>query len=113
MKPNKPGKLDVDARFLLANERTLLAWVRTALAIEAGGLALTALHPSNTGQVFGIIILLMGAGVAILGYARFHATDKAIRAHRLPTTGHGPAIGVIGVVVVAVVLAIAQVTVLR
>lgn len=30
---------DVDARFSLANERTYLAWIRTALATTAGGLA--------------------------------------------------------------------------
>lgn len=38
-----------DARFSLANERTFLAWIRTALALLAGGVALEALglgiHP--------------------------------------------------------------------
>ena len=29
---------DPDARFLLANERTLLAYVRTALTLQAGGI---------------------------------------------------------------------------
>ena len=29
--------LDVDARFLLADERTLLAWVRTSLTLLAAG----------------------------------------------------------------------------
>ena len=29
-----------DPRFTLANERTLLAWIRTAMAVAAGGLAL-------------------------------------------------------------------------
>ena len=29
--------MDVDARFLLANERTLLAWVRTSLTLLAAG----------------------------------------------------------------------------
>lgn len=32
-----------DARFTLANERTFLAWIRTALALLAGGVALEAL----------------------------------------------------------------------
>ena len=32
-----------DARFTLANERTFLAWIRTSLALLAGGVALEAL----------------------------------------------------------------------
>jgi uncharacterized membrane protein YidH (DUF202 family) len=32
-----------DPRFTLANERTLLAWIRTALALIAGGVALELL----------------------------------------------------------------------
>ena len=32
-----------DVRFSLANERTFLAWVRTSLALVAGGVALEAL----------------------------------------------------------------------
>ena len=32
-----------DPRFTLANERTFLAWIRTALALIAGGVALEAL----------------------------------------------------------------------
>ena len=32
-----------DARFSLANERTFLAWIRTSLALLAGGVALEAL----------------------------------------------------------------------
>ena len=38
-----PGKIDIDVRFLLANERTLLAWIRTAVTLQAGGLAVTQL----------------------------------------------------------------------
>jgi len=34
---------DPDPRFTLANERTLLAWLRTALALVVAGVALVAL----------------------------------------------------------------------
>ena len=36
--PRRVGR-DPDYRFTLANERTFLAWIRTALALSAGGLA--------------------------------------------------------------------------
>lgn len=102
---------DVDTRFLLANERTLLAWIRTSLAIEAGGVALAAVHKRHS--YLGITILLLGAVVALIGFHRFRAADRAIRKGCLPPAGTGPALQVIGVVVVAVILAIAQVTILR
>ncbi len=102
------NSLDPDIRFLLANERTLLAWVRTSIALEAGGIALTQLHHTSGHNVFGILIVLFGAAVALTGYRRFLVADSSIRAHRLPPRGRGPALQVIGVVAVAVVLAVAQ-----
>ena len=53
-----------DARFSLANERTFLAWIRTGLALLAGGVALEALslgiHP---GFRFAASLLLRVAGL--------------------------------------------------
>lgn len=108
---SKQEKLDVDARFLLANERTLLAWVRTALTIEAGGLALVQINLKH--KFIGIGVLLLGALVAIIGFTRYRAADRAIRAGRLPHAGIGPAVEVAMVVGVAVVLAIAELTFLH
>ncbi|MDT5236302.1 MAG: putative rane protein, partial [Mycobacterium sp.] len=34
---------ELDYRFTLANERTFLAWIRTALALLAGGVAVVQL----------------------------------------------------------------------
>ena len=39
-----------DYRFTLANERTFLAWIRTALALAAGGLGAIALLPDLDGS---------------------------------------------------------------
>jgi len=104
-------QLDVDVRFLLANERTLLAWIRTSLAIQAGGLALAAVHKHQA--YMGITILLLGAAVALIGYHRFRVADRYIRHHRLPPAGNGPKIQVAGIAAIAVILAIAQVTIIR
>jgi putative membrane protein len=107
----KSDQIDVDVRFLLANERTLLAWVRTSLAIQAGGLALALTNKQH--PYLGIIILLLGAGTALIGYHRFVTADRSIRRHHLPPSGNGPTIQVAGIVMVAVGLAIIQLTMLH
>lgn len=111
MQEQKPEEIDVDARFLLANERTLLAWIRTSLAVEAGGIALFSIHRNHS--YMGLSVLLFGAVIALVGYHRFRAADKAIRAHTLPPEGFGPAFQVGLIVIIAVGLSIAQFTILR
>jgi putative membrane protein len=47
--PSEPGDEErdpLDYRFSLANERTFLAWVRTSLALLAGGIALEEIATS-------------------------------------------------------------------
>jgi putative membrane protein len=108
MKRNE--QLDVDIRFLLANERTLLAWIRTALTMQAGGVALAHfVSDSALGFATGISAIIIGAVLAVIGYRRFRAADTAIRAGRLPRMDKGPAFEVALIVLIAVVLAAAQV----
>jgi putative membrane protein len=97
-------RLDVDIRFLLANERTLLAWVRTALTLLAGGVALIYLNP----ELFplGIVLIALGTGAAIVGYRRFEAAERAIRAGRMIPRGRGPALITVGVVIIGLLLII-------
>lgn len=103
-------KLDVDIRFLLANERTLLAWIRTALTMQAGGVALAHfLRDSSLGFATGVSAIILGAVLAVIGYRRFRAAEIAIRAGRLPRADRGPALEVILIVLVAVLLAGMQV----
>lgn len=98
--------LDPDVRFLLANERTLLAWVRTGLALTAGGLILTQLGTHAAAQTsLGIVAILLGAMMTLLGYMRYRAADRAIRAARLPDAGRGVAVQVIAVVAFAIAIA--------
>jgi putative membrane protein len=95
-------KLDVDIRFLLANERTLLAWVRTGLALEAGGVAL--IHFNSGINLVGISIILLGAATTGIGYARFRGADTAIRTSQLPKVGLGPGLEVAAVIMIALIL---------
>jgi len=79
-----------DPRFSLANERTFLAWVRTSLALLAGGVALDAVEldgPRGLQSALAVALVvlgLLGAGVAWLRWA---ATERAMRLRRpLPGT---------------------------
>src|SRR6476661_4070594 len=61
------GGHDPDYRFTLANERTFLSWIRTALALIAGGVAVVQLVPDfgfpGSRRIVGA--LLAGMGVAL------------------------------------------------
>ena len=101
--------LDIDIRFLLANERTLLAWIRTALALIAGGVAVAFISTdSRYGTVAGMGAVAFGGLLALIGYIRYQMADAAIRAGKLPATGIGGILVVFGVIVFAVILIIAR-----
>jgi putative membrane protein len=105
-----PEREPVDVRFLLANERTLLAWIRTAITLQAGGLAATQLAESAAlGRVFGAIALLLGAWAGAIGYRRYRSVERAIRDGRLPPTGRSPALLIAATVVLALALFVAVV----
>jgi putative membrane protein len=98
-----PERLEIDMRFLLANERTLLAWLRTSLALLAGGLALTQF--SNGSQhLLSIYLLALGAITGIIGYLRYRSADQAIRSDQLPRPGFGPIVVVVSITAVALVV---------
>lgn len=77
------GEQEPDYRFTLANERTFLAWIRTSLALIAGGIAVVQFLPA-----FGIagvrhalsIVLTAGGGVlAVLAVRRWQQVQSAMR----------------------------------
>ncbi|GAA5208275.1 YidH family protein [Microbacterium kyungheense] len=71
-----------DARFSLANERTFLAWNRTALALIAGGVALEALGLDlQPGLRLAASLVLIAAGVIvpILAWSEWGRTERAMR----------------------------------
>lgn len=105
-------RLDPDVRFLLANERTLLAWVRTALTLIAGGVALTHFSSAATRStiVTGILVICLGGAMSVIGFVRYRIADAAIRAHKLPDTGYGPVLQVVAVILFAVTLVVLEIT---
>ncbi|WP_016905239.1 YidH family protein [Streptomyces xiaopingdaonensis] len=73
-----------DYRFSLANERTFLAWIRTSLALVAGGIAvdqfLTGL--SATARTTIAVVLLAGAALCA-----FRAVNHWVRCERAMRRG--------------------------
>jgi putative membrane protein len=80
---DQPEEQEPDYRFTLANERTFLAWIRTALALIAGGVAVVQLVPafSVPGVRHGLGVLLTSAGgvLAVLAVRRWQRVQTAIR----------------------------------
>ena len=79
-----PPGVEPDARFTFANERTFLAWIRTALALVAAGLAIVQLLPPFHGirwgrHAIGIPLILLGAVVAVFSYLEWDANQRALR----------------------------------
>ena len=100
-----PSELDVDVRFLLANERTLLAWVRTGLTLIGGGVAVAFVASHEpAGKIAGLAAIIAGGSFGLIGYARYRAADAAIRSGKLPDQGVGGILVVLGVVLFAAVL---------
>ena len=79
-----------DHRFSLANERTFLAWIRTSLALLAGGVALDAVEldgPRGLQSALAVALVVMGLLGAAVSWLRWAATERAMRQRRpLPGT---------------------------
>ncbi|TYP86133.1 YidH family protein [Blastococcus xanthinilyticus] len=107
-----------DYRFTLANERTLLAWLRTGLALVAGGVAVATYAPDLgvawASAAIALALVLIGLGAALAGYHRWRSNEAAIRADRpLPQGWVVPAATASVATVVVVVGVLVALEVLR
>ncbi|WP_103337423.1 YidH family protein [Amycolatopsis sp. CA-126428] len=81
IKPHSGGT-EPDYRFTLANERTFLAWLRTALGLLAGGVAVHQLVPSPAAAsaVLAGLCVVLAAVLAATAYPRWRRVQIAMRA---------------------------------
>ncbi len=80
----QPGGTEPDPRFTFANERTFLAWSRTALALVVAGLGIVQLLPPFPGvpagrHLLGVPLIALGAVLAVAAYAEWVRNQRALR----------------------------------
>jgi putative membrane protein len=97
-----------DYRYSLANERTYLAWVRTGLALIAGGIAIRIFISDAGGSwlldVAAVGFSVLGGVLTVTSYLHWLDVQRAMeRGGPLPTQ-RGPLILTIGMVALAVIV---------
>lgn len=74
---------DPDYRFSLANERTFLAWIRTALAMLAGGVLLhqfaTKIEPHWVNVAASASLACLAAALGAGAFLRWRTNEHAMR----------------------------------
>ena len=85
-RPSGTGETETepDARFTFANERTFLAWHRTALALVVAGLAIVQFLPPFPGVPFGrhllaVPLIVLGGAVSVGSYLEWTRHQRALR----------------------------------
>ena len=74
---------ELDYRFTFANERTFLAWQRTALGLLAAAVALVQLVPElaipGSRRLLGVGLALLATLTSVMGLLRWQQADRAMR----------------------------------
>jgi len=99
-----------DARFTFANERTFLAWSRTALALVVAGLAIVQLLPPFPGvpwgrHIIGTPLILLGSAVAVISYLEWQSSQRALRRGEPLTRSRLPQLLTVTITVIGLVAA--------
>ena len=93
-----------DPRFTFANERTFLAWNRTALALIAAGLAAAQFlhfHPDWLRLLIAVPLIVLGAGLAMASYLHWGDSERAMRLREPLHYSWMPRLLTAGIVVIA------------
>lgn len=100
--PREFGK-DPDYRFTLANERTFLSWIRTSLALVAGGLgAVVVLRDIRGVEILGIMVLALAFVTASTAFRRWSLNERAMRLDEPLPASNLPQMTAIGVALIGV-----------
>ncbi|MEU6842117.1 DUF202 domain-containing protein [Streptomyces sp. NPDC046716] len=98
-----------DYRFSLANERTFLAWVRTALALIGGGFAVDQFLPDlRWGWRVGLALALLASGVlcSLRAVSHWVRCERAMRRGEDLPASRFPAVLSVVVALVAVAMVV-------
>lgn len=97
---------DPDPRFTFANERTFLAWNRTALALIAAGLAAAQFLRFNLHGlrlIIAVPLIVLGAALALASYLHWEDSERAMRLRQPLHYSWMPRVLTGGIAVIAVV----------
>ncbi len=104
--PRSEGS-EPDYRFTMANERTFLAWIRTALALAAGGLAAVSLLDEFAGgEALGVGLLVLSFVMAATSYRRWALNERSMRLDEPLPPSRLPMLMAIGTAAVAIAAAV-------
>ncbi len=108
---NPQDGTEPDARFTFANERTFLAWNRTALGLVVGGLAIAQLLPPFPGVPWGrhllaVPLISLGAILSVAAYREWRRNQRALRLSQPLPHSRLPRILVVSTGVIALTAAI-------
>jgi putative membrane protein len=93
------------ARDHLANERTFLSWVRTALGFVGFGLLVAELVDTEgvQAEVLGLCLILLGAVIAVSSTARFLRVAERLDKNEYQASTISPVVVGVSTVIVAIV----------